>query len=316
MYCHAFRLAFLSVLVWASTVHARVTVERDEDGANVKLDGQLFFEYRTLAGHGPALYPVIGPTGKPITRTYPFGPPGDTKDHPHHQSFWMTHGLVNNVDFWRTDLNDDMGDKGPHIAHREFLAAESDGDVGKISTRNDWMNGDKRYCEDERDLVFGADPNGNRWIDFTEIIRAPDADVTFGDTKEGAFALRVVDSMRVDAKTGGRIESSEGLTNEDAWGMPARWVDYTGLVDGDMVGIAIMAHPRSVRPKPRWHVRTYGLFAVNPFGQKEFPHPEAAQQGAVTIKKGDSITLRYLVLLHKGTLETAALEREFSKFSK
>jgi hypothetical protein len=177
------------------------------------------------------------------------------------------------------------------------------------------MDGDKRCCEDERDLTFGAEPNGNRWIDFTLIIRAPDADVTFGDTKEGAFALRVVDSMRVDAKTGGHIINSEGLTNEDAWGMPARWVEYTGPVDGETVGITIMAHPSSFRPKPRWHVRTYGLFAANPFGQKEFPHPEAAEQGSVTVKKGDSLKLKYRVWLHRGVEDKQQVEEAFKNFA-
>jgi Methane oxygenase PmoA len=316
MHFHFFKLAVLILLAAATASTAKITVERSNDGATVKIDGQLFVEYRTLAGHGPALYPVIGPTGKPVTRTYPFGPPGETNDHPHHQSFWMTHGLVNDVDFWRTDVNDNVGEKGPHIAHREFLRAESDGDVGKIATRNDWMDGDKRCCEDERDLTFGVDPDGSRWIDFTLTIRAPDEDVTFGDTKEGAFALRVVDSMRVDAKTGGHIVNSEGLTNEDAWGMPARWVDYTGPVDGETVGITILAHPTSFRPKQRWHVRTYGLFAANPFGQKEFPHPEAAEQGSVTVKKGESLMLRYRVWIHKGSVDASALEREFATFSK
>ena len=315
MHFRVVKFAVLILLTCSAAAAATITVERSEQGAIVKIDGQLFAEYRTLAGHEPAIYPLIGPTGKPVTRTYPFGPAGETKDHPHHQSFWMTHGLVNGVDFWRTNVNDDLGDKGPHIAHREFLAAESDGGVGKIATRNDWMDGDKRCCEDERDLVFGADPNGNRWVDFKLIIRAPDTDVTFGDTKEGAFALRVVDSMRVDAKTGGHIISSEGLADEDAWGMPARWVDYTGPVDGETVGIAIMAHPNSFRPNPRWHVRTYGLFAANPFGQKEFPHPELGQ-GAVTIKQGDSLTLHYLVWLHKGATDKKAIEDAFQAFAR
>ncbi|HEX3602216.1 MAG TPA: DUF6807 family protein, partial [Lacipirellulaceae bacterium] len=204
----------MAAIALAQGVRAQLTVERSEHGAVVKINGKLFTEYRTVAGHDPALYPVIGPTGAPVTRSYPFTPPGDTKDHPHHQSFWMTHGLVNGVDFWGTNRDDDVGDKGPHIAHREFVKAAAEGDVGKIVTRNDWMNGDQRYCEDERRLTFGAEPDGSRWIDFAITIRAPNADVTFGDTKEGTFALRVVDSMRVDAKTGGKIISSEGLSNE------------------------------------------------------------------------------------------------------
>jgi hypothetical protein len=292
-----------------------VTAGKSERGAVVRIDGEPFTEYLTQAGHEPALYPVIGPTGQPITRSYPFTPPGETKDHPHHQSFWMTYGDVNGIDFWGTNRNDDKGDSGPHIKHREFVKVANEGATAEIVTRNDWMNGAKRICEDERKFVFGSGPDDSRWIDCTIKITATDGDVKFGDTKEGAFAVRVVDSMRVEAKTGGRIVNSENQTDEAAWGQPARWVDYTGPVDRETVGIAMLSHPKSFRPVPRWHVRTYGLFAANPFGQKDFPNPKAAEQGPMTLKKGESLTLRYRVLLHKGGTDTAFLEREFKTFS-
>ncbi len=311
-------LCATSLLLPASVVaRAEVTVERSEGGAVVKIDGQLFTEYLTKAGHGPALYPVIGPTGKPVTRGYPFTPPlkDGTKDHPHHQSFWMTHGEVNGVDFWGSNKNDDKGESGPHIAHRNFVKTASESATAQIVTRNDWMNGGKRLCEDERTLTFGSEPDGSRWIDFEITIKAPDADVTFGDTKEGSFALRVADSMRVDAKTGGRIVNNEQQENEAAWGQPARWVDYTGPIAGEIVGITVMSHPHSFRPTPRWHVRTYGLFAANPFGQKDFPRSESAEQGLVTIKKGDSLTLKYRVWLHKGETNVQRIEEVYREFA-
>jgi hypothetical protein len=296
---------------------AEVTVERSDRGAAVKIDGQLFTEYHTRAGHEPALYPVVGPTGKLVTRSFPFTSPATdgTKDHPHHQSLWMTHGDVNGIDFWGKNINDDRGNDGPNIIHRDFVKLANEGDLAVIVTRNDWMNGDKRVCEDERTLKFGSEPDGNRWIDFTITIKAPDADVTFGDTKEGSFSVRVADSMRVDAKKGGRIVNSEGQLNVDAWGLPARWVDYTGPIDGEVVGITLMSHPTSFRPTPRWHVRTYGLFAANPFGQKDFPNPGAADQGAVTIKKGDSLTLKYRVWLHRGETDVKRTEEVFRDFA-
>lgn len=262
---------------------AAATVEKSVQGAKVSIDGQPFTEYLTQAGHEPALYPVIGPNGKPVTRSYPFTPPGETKDHPHHQSFWMTYGDVNKIDFWTSNRSDDKGDSGPHIKHREFVKVANEGETAEIVTRNDWMNGAQRVCEDERKFVFGSGPHDSRWIDCTIKITATDGDVTFGDTKEGAFALRVADSMRVEAKTGGKIVNSEKQSDEAAWGQPARWVDYTGPVDGETVGIAILSHPNSFRPAPRWHVRTYGLFAANPFGRKDFPNPDAAEQGPLTL---------------------------------
>jgi hypothetical protein len=310
-------LTFVTALIVPACVHADVTVERNKQGVAVKIDGKPFTQYLTKAGHSPSMYPLIGPTGKPVTRSYPFTAPtkDGTKDHPHHQSFWFTHDKVNGINFWAANKNDDKEDSGAHIAHREFVDVSSAGDTAKIVTRNDWMDVDKRVCEDQRTIVFGKGQGNNRWIDFTITIKATDGDVTFGDTKEGSFALRVADSMRVEAKKGGHIVNSDGKENGAAWSLPAKWVDYTGPVDGETVGIAIMSHPKSFRPLPRWHVRTYGLFAANPFFQKDAPDQAVAKQGEYTLKKGDSITLRYRVLLHGGKSDPAEIDRAFAEFA-
>ena len=101
----------------------------------------------------------------------------------------------------------------------------------------------------------------------------------------------------------------------EAWGLPAAWVDYTGPVEGETLGLAIFSHPKCFRPSPRWHVRGYGLFAANPFGQTDFPQPELAKQGAVTIKQGDKLSLRYRVLLHRGTTDEADVAGAFEEFA-
>jgi hypothetical protein len=292
------------------------SVERSERGAVVKIDGEVFAEYLTKAGTSPALWPIIGPSGKRMTRTYPLGPKdrGGTADHPHHQSLWFTHDNINGADFWAANHNDGS-EQGPHVAHHEFVKTASDGEKATIVTRNDWKNGQQRIMEDERTLVFGRRKNGDRWIDFTITLKATEGDVTFGDTKEGTFAIRVPDSMRVEATRGGQIVNSEGLRNNDAWGMPAAWVDYSGPVEGEMLGIAMFSHPDNFRPRPRWHVRGYGLFTANPFGQHDFPNPDAAEQGSYTVKKGGDITLRYRVLFHRGTTAEANIPAAFEEFA-
>ena len=305
---------------------ADVTAEPSKRGVLIKIDGELFTEYLTKAGQSPAMWPILGPTAQPMTRSYPVGPlqKGETDDHPHHQSLWFTHDQVNGLDFWKANVNDGKGDRGPHIAHREFKEVESLGSTARIVTSNDWMNGDKRICQDERTILFGTRPNKDRWIDFTITIKATDGDVTFGDTKEGTFAVRVADTMRVEAKLGGRIVNSEGQVDEAAWGQPAKWVDYTGPVavaavsdagHKETVGIAILSHPKSFRPIPRWHVRTYGLFAANPFGERDFPNPEAADQGAHTMKHGETLTLRYRALFHRGETDKADIVAAFDEFA-
>ena len=71
---------------------------------------------------------------------------------------------------------------------------------------------------------------------------------------------------------------------------------------GKTVGIAILNHPDSFRFPTTWHVRTYGLFAANPFGWKDFGRTE---RGDYTLPAGESIRFAYRVILHKG--DTASL---------
>ncbi len=137
----------------------------------------------------------------------------------------------------------------------------------------------------------------------------------FGDTKEGSFGIRVPESMTVDAKRGGRIVNSDGKTDQAAWGQPAAWVDYHGPVEGETLGIAILNHPSSFRYPNRWHVRTYGLFAANPFGKKEFGASDGPG-GEATLARGETLTLRYRVILHQGDEKEARIAEAFDAYAK
>lgn len=145
---------FFSVLTNKSA--AEVTVDRSPQGAVVKIDGQLFTEYLTESGTKPILWPIIGPTGKPMTRAYPLQQlPHEKKDHPHQRSLWFSHGLVNGIDFWTEKTGCGT------IKHREFVKIEG-GKTGLIVTRNDWLGPDeKSQCEDRRTLHFGGDADSH-----------------------------------------------------------------------------------------------------------------------------------------------------------
>ncbi len=309
----------LATIFFLSTAAAtEFKVERHSGGVTVTVDGQPFTEYLVKSGSKPILWPLLGPGGAPLTRAYPMQKvAGEADDHVHHRSLWFTHGKVNGVDFWME------GDKAGTIEHREFVAVKG-GTTASIVTRNDWLSPDgKRVLADERRLEFGLDGE-LRWIDFAIDLQATDGPVTFGDTKEGSFGLRVAESMKVDARKsklgGGHILNSEGHKDDKAWGQRAAWVDYSGPVvkPGDdrpeTFGIAVLNHPKSFRFPTHWHVRTYGLFAANPFGWHDFTgQPQGA--GDHTIPVGESITLRYRVLLHKGDATAAKISDRFAKYA-
>jgi len=276
---------------------AEITAEPSEKGVVVKIDGQLFTEYVTNLDGTPVLWPVIGPTGKPMTKLPAKG------DHPHHRSLWFTHGDVNGLSFWDKET----------IRHREFVKVES-GQRAIVVTRNDWIARDgARVCEDERTLTFGTDGD-TRVIDFDITLKATDGPVKFGDTKEGCGGVRVAETMEVRAEPGGRIVNSEGQTDGEAWGKQAAWVDYYGPVDGETVGIAILNHPSSFRFPTYWHVRTYGLFTANPFGWSYFKSKDL--DGSHTVALGEAITLRYRFLFHRGDEKEGNVAEAFSAYAR
>jgi len=280
----------------------------DADKVEVTLDGQPLTTHLSRSGPKPYDFPVIGPTGRPFTRAYPMRDvPGEKHDHPHQRSMWFTHGNVNGIDFWA----EQKGHGSIVEKTRELVMGPPV--FGEIRTTDDWVGPDgKRVCTDTRTLRFFA-TRASRIIDFAIAIKAEDGPVTFGDTKEGMFGVRVATSMDVDSKKGGKITNSDGLVDQAAWGKPATWVDYTGPVDGEVVGIAILNHPSSFRHPTTWHVRTYGLFAANPFGWHDFGMKKS---GEYTIPAGESIRFGYRVILHQGDTPSAGLPSAYEGYAR
>lgn len=99
-------VAGLVVQTGGQTAAAEVRFQKQDDRVDVTLDGKPFTSYIFSGYAKPILYPVIGPDGVPMTRSFPVekGVEGEANDHPHHESLWFTHDEVNGVDFWRTSL--------------------------------------------------------------------------------------------------------------------------------------------------------------------------------------------------------------------
>ena len=163
--------------------------------------------------------------------------------------------------------------------------------------------------------------NGRNIADFDIRLTALQDSVRLGDTKEGTFAVRLATELEEQhlRATGiprtGRIWTSEGLQTEAAaWGKRARWVDYSGTIEGRPLGVAILDHPDNPKHPTYWHVRGYGLFAANAFGEHDF-HADPNRDGSITIAKGGTLRFRYRVVIHPGRTPEAAVEGEFESWT-
>lgn len=189
------RAAILAAMVmlsaWPTT--ADVVLERHDDRVSVTVDGAEFTSYRFTGHDKPILYPLRGPGGVPLTRAWPVekGVAGEPQDHPHHESLWFTHGDVNGHDFWAPRAHG-AGPDGPipHVEHVSIDRCEG-GETGLLEATSRWVDAEGRpVLTEHRRMVFAAGPTA-RTIDVTLRLVADGGPVTFGDTKEGSFALRV-----------------------------------------------------------------------------------------------------------------------------
>jgi len=287
-----------------------VKITEREKSLRVDINGELFTEYCFKDVPRPFFYPVIGPTSVPITRHWPMKDgENETKDHPHHRSLWFTHGAINGHDFWSDSP------RAGKIVHDKFLKVASDKDMGVIQSQNKYVANDGSIvCTDTRTHKF-YNRTDSQIMDFEVTVHASNGDVVLGDTKEGSMAIRLAPTIRVEGSVAqGHIVNSEGDRDRDAWGKRASWCDCYGPVQGQVVGVAIFDNPENPRYPTWWHVRTYGLFAANPFGVHDFERkPRGA--GDMKIDAGQSLTFKYRFYFHKGDTKQARVAEHYEQYA-
>src|SRR5262249_25218044 len=159
-------------------------------------------------------------------------------------------------------------------------------------------------------------------------LHATVAPITFGDTKEGSFGIRINDqireekTVRVDGRTRtvkgtGKLENADGKVGErNCWGQRAAWCDYSGPINGKTVSLAILDDPKNPCPAC-WHSRGYGLMAANPFGRAQSGFPAMkGRTDLVRLAKGEHLKLRYGLLIHPGDAKEGMVEGYFQRFLK
>lgn len=286
----------------------RFRVVREDGNVELRFDQTLFARYDVTTGpNKPYFHPIFAPGGKLAVRGFPVAPrPGETSDHKHHRGLWFTHGSVNGEDFWAETEN-----KTVHRGYRAFRMGPL---LCGFTADTDWVAKDGRLvAKDTRD-VRACVLDGQYVMDVEITLRPASGPIVLGDTKEGTFAIRLPDSMRVKGGDG-TILTSEGLRDAAAWGKRAAWVDYSGTADGARIGVAIFDHPTSFRHPTYWHVRDYGLFAANPFGIHDFEPGQPAETGNHTVPPGGAVAFRYRLVFHTGDAAEARIADLYGEYA-
>ncbi len=311
----------LASLLAADPTPAKVAVEKFGDVFEFKVNGELVTKYHTRQSNSkPYFWPLNAPGGVAVSRDWPMKPAsaGDSTDHPHQRSAWLGYGDVlpedltlasrtpgvKGVDFWSEGLN-----------HGKIECNGAD-DVrssqGILRTRNSWKTAEGRpILQEVREIKLV--PLDGAYLVVIRITLKSSGTVSFADTKEGAFGVRVSDKLRTSTNPKSVILNSSGARGDkDCWGRKADWCDYSGEIDGKPVGITMFDDPKN-RCRACWHVRAYGLLAANPFGRAEsgFPAQKDTPEPLLRLQPNEELSLRYGLLLHAGD---AKIKEHYRKF--
>lgn len=226
-------------------------------------------------------------------------------DHPHHKGIWLSVDEINGIRFWNED---------ELIKNQSIEIVKAQGSPAVLKTVNHWTDAEGTPLLKE-ETTISVYPN--RLLTYAVTLSAAKKEVEIGDTKEGMFAIRLPNSMR-ELVSGGPVTNAEGLEGtKAAWGKPSNWIDYRGPIDGHMFGVTLMDDPANPW-KSRYHVRDYGLFSINPFGDGSYTKGSDDPQEAhhrILKPNGEKLHFRYGLYVHGAETTKEDVEKVFHTFA-
>ena len=167
---------------------------------------------------------------------------------------------------------------------------------------SEWAAPDGRLAARETRSLDIAVENDAFVIDVQSRLSAADWDLSLGPTRHAYFNVRVAESMAVTS--GGMVQDDRGHKGGGAVSAAgARWIDYSGPVGGGhQAGIAVFPDPRD-HGDPFWFVADWGVVTVGPFRKERRD-----------IRQGESMLLRYRVLVHDGDMAAAQVSSRYDAY--
>ncbi len=269
-----------------------------DDCVAVSVDGQLFTQYKfSKKQKYPYFYPVVGPRSQQSLTTE------SSEPYPHHHSLFFGCDKVNGGNYWQES------NRRGQILSQGVSVEEASGDRVVFRDICLWKQPRQEpVIKDRRIVTITAPSKTVRYIDF-EIVLEALTDVVIEKTNHSLFSARMTSALSV--ASGGTLVNAEGATAEaGTFGVASPWCDYSGTwQDGVIEGLAIFQHPGNPGFPAKWFTRDYGFFSPTPM---YWP----ADDKATYLKKGETVQLRYRVVVHEKNAVEARIPACYREYEK
>ncbi len=290
----------LILLLQGYSAYSQVTAVKVGSRIDVSINANLFTQYVFSDDEKyPFFFPVNGPSGFSVTSMR-------NSLYPHHSSLFFGCDRVNGGNYWQEGL-----ERGRiNTVRAEIIKSGADSVV--IENECIWSRpGAESPIRDVRTITITAPAKDRFQIDF-DIRLDMLMDVKIEKTNHSFFSARMAPDLSVvNGGTAVNAEGNSGETGDNGtFGKKSPWMDCWGTRNGKAEGMAILQHPANAWYPSPWFTRDYGFFSPTPM------YWPADEKVGTMFKKGDSLHMRYRVIIHSGDTKTADIAREFKKFAK
>jgi type 1 glutamine amidotransferase/HEAT repeat protein len=255
----------------------------------------------------PYIHPLATVDGSVLTWNRP-------PDHVWHRALWFSWKTINKLNYWEENRQGLSQGRTEIKSTKITLGKNYSASVEMVISYHPPQK--PEVLAEKRTIVFSSPTAIGRYrIDWTSVFTATGGDVLLdrtpikgekGGKGWGGYAGL---SIRMAKETRGwRILDSKGRQAEKIHGQPdAVWVDASGkTTGGQQAGVAMFDHPSNTRHPSPWYIA------------KGMPYfsPALLYNKPLTLKKAESLTLKYRVLVHPGPADKKMLDEEFKTFAK
>jgi len=257
----------------------------------------------------PFFHPVAATDGSVLTWNSP-------PDHTWHHGLWFSWKFINRVNYW--EPNSQTGQPDGRTQWEDVTIDTRPDGSATIEMQLKYRVGDAEPVMTEKRVIVASAPDsdGTYHFDWTSTFtavtdtvaldRTPLPDEPGGEVYGGYAGLSV---RLAKGLTDRQATSDKGpiqFTPQARYRGKANALDYMGHIGGRPVGIAICDHPNNLNhPTPWYVIRTEIMSYFSPAVICYQPH---------TIDAGESLALRYRVIVHTGTWDADRLGREYARF--